>query len=1044
MVDPDSPTPDDLAATQPMAPTPTPLPADADATAPMPARPSLSPGTKPTDSHYDAELPLAEELQAMLGDAYVVESFLGQGGMGAVYRGLQMPLRRPVAIKILAKRQVGEEDDFAFEERFKREAYAMATLTHPHIVQVYDCGDAGEHHLFISMELLEGGDLSDAIRNGRLTTEAALKLIPQICAGMQAAHERGLVHRDIKPANIFLTKSGSAKVADFGLAKKFNAQSTFVTKVGLGMGTPDYAAPEQYEGVPDLDHRADLYALGVMMYQMLTGRLPRGANYKTPSQFVGVDPRIDAVVAKAMANDRDDRYQSAAEIAADLSAIAGSAPRTVVTKTHPVPASSRSVFNMPVPRPALPSTKTPTPKPTSRRGAAPKKKKQSGVEAIIAIVGALAVLAAGAWFLFKPRASAPSSSLSSSPSLPVSASSPFSPWRPLFTDAEWKETKPGQRELVDGRVHLLGFSGPVGGPRATKPQAAADGAIRARVQFREGSKNYAAIQARTAPDGSNYKLKLIDNRGASLYHVAANNEANWLGEYSLPTILQPGDTVLLELRLQGDRLTALVNGVVAVAARDSRLPGPGEWGITSSDGWFESVEVQTPLPAPADGWEDLLAQLTPEIVAQNGNGWLMSQSDLHSAADPRKLLALHGDFAGASYDIRIQLRHVTGGASFNVILPVADRMVQFVLEGYPELGSYSGFELVDGNEPQLVPGMPQGKQVTDDKPHDLGLTVRLDGAEVKLAVTLDDRPLCEWSGRATSLSLKKTWATSPPGSLALGTFGGGWIVSEMKVKRLGAGDATKDQPFINSLGMKFVPVPIVGGPTSGKRVLFSVWDTRVQDFEVFTTETNREWKRPGFEVAGPTHPAVQMTWDDATAFCAWLTERERESRSGGISANQRYRLPSDHEWSCAVGIGDKEDATMLPNEKDGKLPGVYPWDGVWPPPKGAGNYAGEELQPLVAAEKFGHIKGVLAGYNDGFVYTSPVGSCAANGYGLFDLGGNVWQWCEDWASSEQKDRTRRGASWGNFIARQLLSSHRAGSTSGNRFNDTGFRCVLAE
>src|SRR6187402_2958142 len=250
-----------------------------------PAPSAPPPSSRPTSSHYVPELPLPEELQEMLGSGYVVESFLGQGGMGAVYKGLQMPLRRPVAIKILTKRQSGEEDDFAFEERFKREAYAMAALTHPNIVQVYDCGDAGENHLFISMELVEGGDLSDAIKEGRLTTEAALKFIPQICEGMQAAHERGVVHRDIKPANIFLTKDGRAKVADFGLAKNFHAKSTFVTKVGMGMGTPDYAAPEQYEGVSDIDHRADIYSLGVMMYQMLTGRLPRGASYKTPSQI---------------------------------------------------------------------------------------------------------------------------------------------------------------------------------------------------------------------------------------------------------------------------------------------------------------------------------------------------------------------------------------------------------------------------------------------------------------------------------------------------------------------------------------------------------------------------------------------------------------------------------------------------------------------------------------------------------------------------------------------------------------------------------------
>src|SRR5436190_11668179 len=281
------------------------------------SRPGGQPSA-PSASHYVAELPYAEELQQILEGRYIVESFLGQGGMGAVYKGLQLPLKRPVAIKILAKRQAaGGEDEFAFEERFKREAYAMAALTHPNIVQVYDCGDAGESFLFISMELVQGGDLSDAIKSGQVTPELALKLIPQICDGLQAAHERGIVHRDVKPANIFLTADGRAKVADFGLAKKFDVKSTFVTKAGLGMGTPDYAAPEQFEGVADIDHRADIYSLGVMFYQMLTGKLPRGI-WQKPSKLKPMDPRLDAIASRSMEQDRTERYQTVAEMKADI------------------------------------------------------------------------------------------------------------------------------------------------------------------------------------------------------------------------------------------------------------------------------------------------------------------------------------------------------------------------------------------------------------------------------------------------------------------------------------------------------------------------------------------------------------------------------------------------------------------------------------------------------------------------------------------------------------------------------------------------------
>ncbi|MDP1587826.1 MAG: SUMF1/EgtB/PvdO family nonheme iron enzyme, partial [Prosthecobacter sp.] len=254
------------------------------------------------------------------------------------------------------------------------------------------------------------------------------------------------------------------------------------------------------------------------------------------------------------------------------------------------------------------------------------------------------------------------------------------------------------------------------------------------------------------------------------------------------------------------------------------------------------------------------------------------------------------------------------------------------------------------------------------------------------------------------------------------------------------------------LGMKFVPVPITGparstspsdaggGPTGGQRVLFSVWDTRVQDYAVFATETKREWKKPDFEQEA-THPAVNVSWDDAQAFCVWLTESER--KAGKLGANEHYRLPSDHEWSCAVGIGEQEDAAKLPSEKNQKLADVFPWGGAWPPPQGAGNYAGGELQPALTAGKYAYIKEVLAGYDDGFVYTSPVGSFAANRFGLYDLGGNVWQWCEDWYRKEQTSRVLRGGAWDEGVRNALVSSCRTHRAPAGRFNLLGFRCVLA-
>jgi tRNA A-37 threonylcarbamoyl transferase component Bud32 len=251
--------------------------------------------------------------------------------------------------------------------------------------------------------------------------------------------------------------------------------------------------------------------------------------------------------------------------------------------------------------------------------------------------------------------------------------------------------------------------------------------------------------------------------------------------------------------------------------------------------------------------------------------------------------------------------------------------------------------------------------------------------------------------------------------------------------------ATKDTPFVNTLGMRFVPVPILGGPTTGQRVLFSVWDTRVEDYEAFVKETKREWPPPVFE-QGPTHPAVNVSWEDAQLFCRWLTARDQAE--GRLPAEWNYRLPSDHEWICAVELRVREDGAKLWSEKNSKISDEFPWGTQWPPPKGAGNYAGEEMRAVLAVRKYpGYLHGVLAGYNDGFAYTSPVGSFSVNGFGLYDMGGNVWQWCEDWFDASHKDRVMRGASWIDNDRGFLLSSFRSRNLPGTRLSNGGFRCV---
>lgn len=276
--------------------------------------------------------PAPEELAGAL-PGYEITALLGSGGMSAVYKGTQTSLEREVAVKFLAPKLSADPE---FEVRFHREAKAMAQLNHPHIVQVYDYGrtEAGLH--YIIMEHVDGGDLEQIVRSGQLDAEGTLKAVAQVCDALQYAHSLGFIHRDIKPANVLANRHGVLKVADFGLAKLLGEEALAEAQAGAGrrgitlsgaaLGTPHYAAPEQLDGRGAVDHRADLYSLGIMFYQMLTREMPRGAPTLPSRKIASLDTRLDGVVFKAMASDREERYQTAIALRTDVEWVRTTAP----------------------------------------------------------------------------------------------------------------------------------------------------------------------------------------------------------------------------------------------------------------------------------------------------------------------------------------------------------------------------------------------------------------------------------------------------------------------------------------------------------------------------------------------------------------------------------------------------------------------------------------------------------------------------------------------------------------------------------------------
>jgi serine/threonine protein kinase len=245
-------------------------------------------------------------------------ALLGQGGMGAVYKARQTKLDRLVAVKILPP-EVAR--DPAFAERFTREARSLARLNHPHIVTVHDFGDADGLYYF-TMEYVDGRNLRDLLNAGALPAVQALTIVQQLCDALQYAHDEGLVHRDIKPENILLDKKGRVKIADFGLARLVGLTPSYLTLTGTHevMGTLLYMAPEQMKRTHSVDHRADIYSLGVVLYEMLTGELPLG-RFAPPSHKAAVDERVDHVVLRALAREPAERYQDAEALKRDVAAV---------------------------------------------------------------------------------------------------------------------------------------------------------------------------------------------------------------------------------------------------------------------------------------------------------------------------------------------------------------------------------------------------------------------------------------------------------------------------------------------------------------------------------------------------------------------------------------------------------------------------------------------------------------------------------------------------------------------------------------------------
>jgi serine/threonine protein kinase len=779
----------------------------------MPEVPSSSSrpgsGSKPSTGWQP---PTLEDMQAMLPQ-YQFVSLLGRGGMGAVYKAVQVSLDRPVAVKVLPGDLI-DDTDAQFAERFKNEARTMAKMNHPSIVNVYDFGETNTGLLYIVMEFIDGTDVSKMIAGqGKLPENYALSITAHVCDALAYAHRNGVIHRDIKPANILINMDGAVKVADFGLAKQNDSGMSGLTKTNMAMGTPDFVAPEALiPGVP-LDGRADLYAVGVMLYQMLTGEIPRGM-WTMPGMRLGTDPRFDAIIGKAMQTDREARYQSAAEVRKDLDTIL-TTPRAALPKQQ---AAAQTQPSQAPPRPVSHGPRAPQQPEEKQHSAPPPKKVNLGM---IIGLGATAVLLIGGYLVMKPATQVKKATVSTPPAASTPASTPKPAPKPALTSQPSAASglPPLPSRVAKQTLDLLALTDPVldrvsvpsligsnewkreGGELVYQPDGRS-GKLAAPVAFdcqdyeiefkakkHSGNDrihvdvplkngrilplilNAPGRKVLNEKDGSSWSgfadglvhvtIRVIDGAGSSdriviqRQNVKGNPLANWSGD--LDTLAKPGEAHPAFPK-QPVTSVFVMKDKYAVQMWTLRV-FEGEAKVLRET--TASVASRAPAQsAPtASGAVNLLATVDPKRSTIEGN-WSLQNGELHCRAGSYARLAF--DHAPPEeYDFLTQFTRTAGTNAISQHVVHAGHDVMWLMGGFGN--TTLGFELVGGksgkdNATAVKSGIENGRR------YESVVKVRRD----RLQVELDGKLVVDYKTNGSDLSVNDRWKFPNSKKLGIG------------------------------------------------------------------------------------------------------------------------------------------------------------------------------------------------------------------------------------------------------------------------------------
>jgi serine/threonine protein kinase len=953
-------------------------------------------------------------------------------------------------------------------------------LIHPHILRVYDLVEESER-VAISMDVFEAESLAEQIKEGKAKKPAEIQAwVEQLAKTLEEAHKINVIHRDLNPGNLMLTSQGKLLVTNFGIGRTIrDAQAR---SSGGAAAVTGFESPQALDGAPGA-RTDDVYSFGAVLYAALTGQAPFAGENLGEQVRAGVSPaaleRLSdealglpvswrTTIAACLAKNPEDRPQTVAEAWRRLTMATEEASAAVPARPVAAPVD-KLVVSEPVAAVVVEAAEPVAPVQLELEKSEPEKPEavQAEPEKLEPAKPAEPNAEPSAPepaqkdpVIFEPLKSeiVPRSGPEPAPSTltePAARETRETPKQSEvvkpYTAPPAPPSKPFERQLSKEFLPKLY---PEESRFPTKPLAAAAVMIVLGIIYfvvkkpasepADSTPEKAELRALTTPAAS------PGSAASPVPVIAAVPTPAPAGTPKVETSVPPAATP--PAQVPAEKNVALEKAKVAAQTAEQEYAAllkqkeAAETAVADMEKTVaEKVKAAEPLKKAVD-----------EVVA--GRKKLEEEQKMAeaAAAEAQKIAAEKAQAAEAAK------KSLEGLEKMNAEKMVAQQKaeaeiaaIQKTLAEKQQAAAESAKALTEAQaakEQKNAAIAEQEREMERMKTVDTAAQAKREAEEAERRKV--EQELAEmkklFSDRMKELENKRK-ALETPGTAAplpdkvpvppppvvpsvktgLAPLPKAGTPEPVKMASTPATPtplpgATPTPVVVaggNSLGIKFVPVGDVE---------FAIWQTRVKDFEAFAKAVNlrsNSWKGPGFK-QGPDHPVVNVSWQEAIAFCKWLTDKEHKENI--LPANQYYRLPSDLEWSKAVGLAEETGKT--PEARDMGVQDVYPWGTQWPPPAGAGNYTGEETGSDVA----------IKGYEDGFAWTSPVGSFPPNKLGLYDMGGNVWQWCMDNWTPESKAKVLRGASWYNGALKlSLLSSCRVHAAPDSSTDNYGFRIVRA-